>query len=344
MPAYAAIPSFLPALSNMLADVDMISLDVARPAALCPENPPIGIGMHGWVALSGVLAQHPDSLRSLTRLKLQDNFIGNRHGQDFTFNIQGVRSLAGYSTFTSSYFHGQQDYMQVLGMCTSLTELNVSNNHLNRGDMKAMSSKIALMTNLTALNLSSNVVGALGVKDVTLAMKACTRLVDINLNGCKMSHGGAQCLVSLAEDFPWHRLRILNLGHNSLGNPAFAITFCPLLQNMTSLQALDISGNNLGAFAAEFLMAAISDLYSLRKLVCSQNTFRLNGFSEMKLTCMAIEELDVSFNFINSKTYLEPNQAFSRIIHTNLRSCTSLKKLDLSNTKSAMRTLRNFTA
>ena len=158
VPAYAAIPSFLPALSNMLADVDMISLDVARPAALCPENPPIGIGMHGWVALSGVLAQHPDSLRSLTRLKLQDNFIGNRHGQDFTFNIQGVRSLAGYSTFTSSYFHGQQDYMQVLGMCTSLTELNVSNNHLYRGDMKAMSSKIALMTNLTALNLSSNVV------------------------------------------------------------------------------------------------------------------------------------------------------------------------------------------
>lgn len=323
VPAYAVIPTFLPTLSTMLADLDMISLDVARPAAICQENPPIGIGMHGWVALTDVLMQHPDSLQSLTCLNLQDNLIGNRRGQ-------GVTS-ANSSTFFFSYFDGQKDHMRILGMCTAVTKLNLSNNNLNRGDILIMSSKIALMTNLTALDLSFNVIGALGVKYMTRAMKTCTKLLDLNFNHCEMSHGGVQWLISLTEHFPWHAVRVLNLGHNSIDVQAFTFSVCPFLQIMASLEELDISGNKLNFFATGYLMGAILDLRSLRKLVCSQNKFRLNGLSKLNFSSMMIEELDLSFNFINSKNYLNQNQVFNGIIDANLRSCTSLKRLDLSN-------------
>lgn len=122
--------------------------------------------------------------------------------------------------------------------CATLQHLNFSDNKIGHDGAIALSDKIIKMKQLESLSLDGNLLGDDSMSEI---LKSANTLLN---------------------------LKSLNLSNNALGHKVtdseFAEALCSLLRNTGSLIELDLSWNNLRGEAAESILLAVKENYTLK--------------------------------------------------------------------------------
>ncbi|WCJ41313.1 Receptor-like protein EIX1 [Euphorbia peplus] len=285
------------------------------------------------------------NLKHLSYLDLSHNDFEFIPLPKFLGSLRSLKSLNLYSTRFGGFVPHE------LGNLSNLVYLNLNSDYGFYGEYSLSIDSLDWISSLSLLeflDLSSVDLSQFETVQLLKVLNKLPSLVELHLSYCQIDHlpplvylnfSSLSVLDLSSNTFPessipnWifglHNLKTLNLAHNNLKGPIS-------LQNMTSLQEIDLSSNRF------FMMPQW--IFRLRNLV-SLN-FRDNHFagpipSELQ-NVSSIMELDLSFNGFNSSI---PNWLydFSHLEVLNLEynllsgkisgailNMTSLTNLDLS--------------
>lgn len=320
VPEHVEIESIVEVLSNRLSCVELSSLHIDRRGNFLGES--------GISCLARFLTSHPAALATMKTLSIGGNFFGNsritkKHQMQMT---------------------PDHPIPCMIAIGTSLAQLSLRNNTLNRADVKVLSHKIAMLTDLKRLDISQNSFGVHGMKSLVHAFKACRNITDVNLSGCNIMQKGGSFIEKIGT--AWQGLTHLNVSSNKLryaGMESVAKT----VQHMSSLVKLDISQNELAAGYRLAIAANITNgvspfvvvykdmlpfLPKLHTFQCQKNCMDTNDAAEiiesMALNCPELQYVSFARNFIGCRLDHEDHN-YAKIIEF-LDQCKNLTTLDLS--------------
>tara|TARA_B100000405_G_scaffold288989_1_gene238079 strand:+ start:3428 stop:5080 length:1653 start_codon:yes stop_codon:yes gene_type:complete len=314
VPGHVKIESILHVLEKRRSYVELTSLHIDRGGSSVTNT----LGRSGISDLAKFLMSQPAALATMKTLSISGNLFGSPdiYRSDMT---------------------PDHPIPSMIAMSTSLTQLSLRHNKLNRDDLKILSPKIALLTDLKRLDISQNSFGVHGIKRLVHAFITCKNITDVNLSSCNLMQKGASFIEIMGE--AWQGITHLNISNNKLRNAGME-SVAKTVQHMSLLVKLDISQNEL---AHGYNMNEDDDnvpyivvynrilpfLPKLRTFVCRSNSIRANGAAEiiqsMALNCQNLQNVDLSRNMIGVGT----DGSYAKIVEY-LYQCENLTTLDIS--------------
>ena len=273
-----------------------------------------------------------DALKHCTHLEelnINDNRIGEDGACVLASSLYNLKeSLLKLDISNNSIKSGCVNVIaDVLKQYKHLTELNISGNYIGEDGACVLASSLCnLKESLLKLDISNNSIKSGGVKAIANALKQCKHLGELNISGNYIGEDGACVLASSLCNFKksLHKLDISNNGIKSGGVNAFANA----LKQCKHLTELNISGNCIGDVGLSGLASTFRHCAGrLCKLDVSSNNIRIDGakaIANVLKRCTHLEELVVSHNSIGDEG--------ACIIASSLGHCAqSLHKLCMSD-------------
>ncbi len=311
VPGHVKIESILHVLEKRRSYVELTSLHIDRGGSSVTNT----LGRSGISDLAKFLMSQPAGLATMKTLSISGNLFGSPdiYRSDMT---------------------PDHPIPSMIAMSTSLTQLSLRHNKLNRDDLKILSPKIALLTDLKRLDISQNSFGVHGIKRLVHAFITCKNITDVNLSSCNLTQKGASFIEIMGE--AWQGITHLNISNNKLRNAGME-SVAKTIQHMSLLVKLDISKNELAVGydmdddTAPYIVVYNRMLPFLPKLhtfVCQNNTIMANGAGEiiqsLALNCQNVQYVDLSGNMIGVGT----DGNYAKIIEY-LHQCKNLTTLDI---------------
>ncbi|XP_023747848.2 receptor-like protein 47 [Lactuca sativa] len=246
-------------------------------------------------------------LRHLKYLDLSQNYFQGSRIPEF---IGSLKQLT-YLNLSDADFQGI--IPPRIGNLSNLKVLDLSSNH-HENFLKADDMAWAFgLSSLELLNLSY--VDLSGAQNWDMMLHMIPSLKELSLSHCRLSNVNLGPFLNSSRILP--NIKHLDLGYNSFKGP---LPF--LLQNMTSLTFLSLSGFNLSLLAWNFpnLLSMIPSLSELHMSGCGLDKTHLSSPHLNYSTLSNIQHLDLSDNPLGS------------IFPSVLTNMSSLEVLDLSDT------------
>ncbi|XP_052622231.1 receptor-like protein EIX1 isoform X2 [Lactuca sativa] len=244
-------------------------------------------------------------LRHLKYLDLSQNYF---HGSRIPEFIGSLKQLT-YLNLSDADFQGI--IPPRIGNLSNLKVLDLSSNH---HELKADDMAWAFgLSSLELLNLSS--VDLSGAQNWDMMLHMIPSLKELSLSRCRLSNVNLGPFLNSSRILP--NIKHLDLGYNSFKGPLPG-----LLQNMTSLTFLSLSGFNHSLLAWNFpkLLSMIPSLSELHLSGCGLDKTHLSSPHLNYSTLSNIQHLDLS------------NNPLGGIFPSVLTNMSSLEVLDLSDT------------
>jgi hypothetical protein len=202
-----------------------------------------------------------------------------------------------------------------------VTDLDINDNELGKGDAQALAEALKTNTTLTTLNLGWNQLGKAGAQALAEALKTNTSLTRLDLGDNQLGEAGAQALAEVLKINS--TLTALGLGDDRLGD-AGAQAFAEALKTNSTLTTLDLRGNQLGDAGAQALAEALKTNSTLTTLDLEYNRIGDAGaqaLAEVLKINTSLTTLDLEYNKLDGAGA----QALAEALKTN----TSLTTLIL---------------
>ncbi|KAM7268877.1 hypothetical protein ACFE04_011043 [Oxalis oulophora] len=163
-------------------------------------------------------------------------------------------------------------------------------------------------------------------------------VIQLDVSGTRYNNLGPEWYLNITMFLPFHKLQKLNLAYNEIAGFVEYEGFKGA-SKLSNLEILDLSDNNFNNSILPFL----STLPSLKVLNLASNA--LQGTLHIQDTLLNLEELDISFNYINKFVSPKGDMSLSKlkvlimnVVHTDafkllqsMGSLLFLKTLDLSD-------------
>ncbi|KAL7588814.1 hypothetical protein Lser_V15G37014 [Lactuca serriola] len=239
------------------------------------------------------------SLAELRHLKYID-LSGNRfHGSRIPEFIGSLKQLR-YLNLSDAGFEGI--IPPHIGNLSNLKVLDLSSNHYK---LKADDMAWAFgLSSLELLNLSE--VDLSGAQNWDMMLHMIPSLRELSLSHCRLSNVNLGPFLNSSRILP--NIKHLDLGYNSFKGPL------PVLQNMTSLTFLSLSGFNhsciclvVGSMGRIYLLLILISVHFLTSSALDLSDNPLGGIFPSFLTNMSsLEVLDLSYTMLNSSLPIMP--------------------------------------
>ena len=221
---------------------------------------------------------------------------------------------------------GAADLAEALKQNMSLTELNLSANDISAQGAAALAEALKQNTSLTQLNLSqrylsSNSISAQGAAALAEALKQNSSLTQLDLSNNGISDQGA---ADLAEALKQNTILTQLYFYGSFIGDQDAAALAEALKQNTSLTQLDLSRNCISAQGAADLAEALKQNTSLTQLYLSHNGISDQGAADLAVALKqnsSLTQLNLSNNGISDQGAADLAEA--------LKQNTSLTQLDL---------------
>ncbi|XP_008939685.1 PREDICTED: leucine-rich repeat-containing protein 74, partial [Merops nubicus] len=172
------------------------------------------------------------------------------------------------------------------------------------------------------INLNHCGLGPKGVKAIAIALVSNTTIMHLELeDNCILAEGAIYIAEMLQEN---SSLQELNISNNHLDTAGAEAIASLLLDDVSYLRALQLSGNNFGEKTAPYFAKALMGNYKVKELDLSHNVFSENGgqlLGQMLALNTTLEILDLSWNYLRKGAVA---------LGTGLRGNGALKILNLS--------------
>nr|XP_005502552.2 leucine-rich repeat-containing protein 74A isoform X1 [Columba livia] len=152
------------------------------------------------------------------------------------------------------------------------------------------------------INLNHHGLGPKGVKAIAIALVSNTTTTHLELEDNCILAEGAICLAEMLRENS--SLQVLNISNNHLDTAGAEAITSLLLDNVSCLHTLQLSGNNFGEEAALYFAEALMSNYQVKKLDLSHNEFHEKGgqlLGQMLASNTKLEFLDLSWNHLKRK-------------------------------------------
>ena len=289
---------------------------------------------------------------SLTTLNLARNKITcePRHGaprRPFEIAMLPTFCNIGKCTFPEAlkkldeFFTGMDETMDDYGLFslseslktnTTLTNLNLEGNEIDRCATFYLSESLKTNATLTTLNLRGTSVSHFGSKCLSLALKTNGTLTSLNL-----SHSGISAH-ALSEGLKVNTaLTSLDLASNGIDDNAAKALFDVLLVNAT-LTTLHLGWNKIGAKGTQYICEALARNNTLTSLDFSWNEIGGAGalfFSEALQSNRALNDLNLNF--------IRTDERGAICLFDALKRNTTLSTMDLTGLGAAFRSSKKIT-
>ncbi|XP_053924845.1 leucine-rich repeat-containing protein 74A isoform X2 [Cuculus canorus] len=152
------------------------------------------------------------------------------------------------------------------------------------------------------INLNHYGLGPKGVKAIAIALVSNAAVTHLELEDNIILAEGAICIAKMLQRNS--TLQELNISNNHLDTAGAEAIAGLLLDNVSYLHALQLSGNNFGDKAASYLAEALTGNFKLKELDLSHNEFTEKGgqlLGQMIDINTTLEILDLSWNYLRRK-------------------------------------------
>ncbi|XP_054426236.1 protein NLRC5 [Pteronotus mesoamericanus] len=186
---------------------------------------------------------------------------------------------------------------QLMGMCTWLQQLSLSQVNLCKASSQLLRSFLSL-SELKKFRLTSSCVSPEGQAYLASCLSHCHLLEELDLSNNQLGEEGPSVLQGALEDK--RRLKRLDLSHFPLGDSTLA-ALTQALSRMTLLQSLCLSRNDIGDTGCYHLSKALRAATSLAELGLSHNQIGDTGAQHLAAilpTLPRLRKIDLSANGI----------------------------------------------
>uniref|UniRef100_A0A1Q3EVK9 Tonsoku-like protein n=1 Tax=Culex tarsalis TaxID=7177 RepID=A0A1Q3EVK9_CULTA len=148
---------------------------------------------------------------------------------------------------------------QAIGCQGSARELNVSMNQLTDGELQGFVEKLPILKNLEKLNLSTNLITQKSIFSMSTMLSSIPDgliyMTELDLSRCSLLDQSMPQLASICQRMP--QLRVLRLASTRITN----LTYGSPPLNVSRLQVLDVSENNLNKKSIEYMFAKLDSCF-----------------------------------------------------------------------------------
>ncbi|XP_039394967.1 leucine-rich repeat-containing protein 74A isoform X4 [Mauremys reevesii] len=173
------------------------------------------------------------------------------------------------------------------------------------------------------MNLNHHGLGPQGAKAIAIALVSNTTITHLELEDNWILAEGVTCLVQMLRENCY--IQELNVSNNHIGTEGAEAISRMFLDNISSLRAVQLSGNNFREETAQYFAEALVGNYRVKELDLSHNEFSEKGgehLGQMLANNEALEFLNLSWNHLRMKGAVA--------LGAGLRVNGTLKILDLS--------------
>ncbi|KAG6936716.1 leucine rich repeat containing 74A [Chelydra serpentina] len=173
------------------------------------------------------------------------------------------------------------------------------------------------------MNLNHHGLGPKGAKAIAIALVSNTTITHLELEDNWILAEGVTCLVQMLRENCY--VQELNISNNHIGTEGAEAISRMFLDNISSLRAVQLSGNNFREETAQYFTEALLGNYRVKELDLSHNEFSEKGgehLGQMLANNEALEFLNLSWNHLRMKGAVA--------LGAGLRVNGTLKILDLS--------------
>eukprot|EP00873_Tetraselmis_striata_P004342 jgi/Tetstr1/424606/TSEL_015128.t1 len=196
---------------------------------------------------AGVLANALKTNKTLSKLFLKSNDLGDEGIKAVCEALaEGGAAIThldiGNNGITAE---GAEALATYLTGNKNIVELKVYMNDIGNGGMYKVAEAVKTCPKLEHFDISGNNFGEEGMAVLAAALKGKGTLKHLDVSYNPIGHKGATSLVDVAKyDLP--AVEILKLGWCTIGGVDGAVALSDLIMYNTSMQTLDLRGNNLG--------------------------------------------------------------------------------------------------
>nr|XP_025037774.1 leucine-rich repeat-containing protein 74A isoform X4 [Pelodiscus sinensis] len=173
------------------------------------------------------------------------------------------------------------------------------------------------------MNLNHHGLGPKGAKAIAIALVSNTTIIHLELEDNWILAEGVMCLVQMLRENCY--IQELNISNNHLDTEGAEAISRIFLDNISSLRAVQLSGNNFREETAQFFAEALLGNYRVKELDLSHNEFSEKGgehLGQLLANNEILEFLNLSWNHLRLKGAVA--------LGAGLRANGTLKILDLS--------------
>jgi len=216
------------------------------------------------------------------------------------------------------------DIAQVISHNTELQDLNLQGNDLQTKGVKAVITALKMISKLIRLNMSNNGISDEVVNDVAAFISANTQLQEFCCNNCNLTVEGTTMILTAIRKLK--NLKVLSLANCSISSTVVSMLQVGIASKNMQLQELDFSENDLQATGCSVVCRVLQKVTTLRKLVLSGNNITdevTDDLTDVLFKNTHLQVLDLSQNKFGEASTIKIIKA--------LWKCTDLKVLRIAN-------------